>query len=250
MIHINQSTSRLRFDRMAITSLACLLSVNCGCQTIANRNSESGKSITKSSIQPESNNTLVGFLKSKMKDSSASSRSSATSTKESKSSASLRDRQTEQVQAARKIEQQGDLQEAINAYEALVQEGNRSSLVQHRLAVLYDQTGQTEISFPLYQQALESDPQNVDLLADFGFHFFVIGENAQAESLYRQALQLAPNDARANNHLAILLAQSDYQDDAMKHFKNAGLDAEQAGHNLQVVRLASQEINEANGTLK
>ena len=132
------------------------------------------------------------------------------------------------------MEQQGNLNEAMRIYELEIRGGNSSPVILQRLAVLYDNTGQSDLAMPLYQRALAMDPNNADLLCDFGFHLFLEGNLFEAERHYRLALNASPNDARANNNLGVLLAQSNRHEEAMQQFMFAGLGSDQARHNLSV----------------
>jgi Flp pilus assembly protein TadD len=45
-----------------------------------------------------------------------------------------------------------------------------------------------------FQKAVEADPRNVEALKGLGFLLDQLGRHAEAQALYRQAIQVAPND--------------------------------------------------------
>ena len=135
---------------------------------------------------------------------------------------------------ARKLEQKGDLHGAALIYDELVQRGIEQPKILHRLAVCYDLTDRPQLSLPLYERALDLDPQNSDILCDLGYRLQLVGNMTAAERFYTQALQYDQNHARANNHLGVLLAQDDRNDQALRCFQAGGLNLWQAKRNLAI----------------
>jgi hypothetical protein len=146
---------------------------------------------------------------------------------------------------ARELEKQGQLIDAIGVYESLVRAGDQSVELSYRLAVAYDKAGRSELSLPFYERALAMQPNNVELLCDFGFRWYLIENPQQAEHFYRRALELAPGHSRTNNNLGMLLAQNQRFDEALQHFRMAGLTNEQAHHNVAAARQTNQSVQTA-----
>ncbi len=140
------------------------------------------------------------------------------------------------IRFARNLEQREQIGQAIRQYESIRAGSSTNPFVLHRLAVLYDLTGQSFRSLPLYEQALQLDPANPELLCDFGFRWHQVGDPYRAEQYYRRALRTAPKHTRTHNNFAVLLAQHHFEEPAMNHFVRAGLSREEAAHNLAVAR--------------
>jgi Tfp pilus assembly protein PilF len=259
-------------SHFAMAALISVLSVSCGCQTMAINDTNSTHEFAEKSATASSPEALMRSIKKKLltpvgssvqqpavvhqppiaqvEETPSFSRFNTLYSKLIQPPSYPKEKvqevqadQSEQILAGRQLEQQGNLSEAIRIYESALQNGNRSKLVFHRLAVLYDQTGQLQRAVPLYQQVLASDPNNVEILCDFGFNLYLLGNFQESERLYRMAIISSPNHARTHNNLAVLLAQSGRQQEAMEHFTIAGLNPEQSEHNMEVAVLISQEMN-------
>ena len=144
------------------------------------------------------------------------------------------------LNSARQLELAGQYQEAIPKFEWLIQNGFDSPMVCHRLAVLYDKTGQINRSLPLYQKAVDQDPDNSELLCDIGYRCAIDGDLEKAAQYYELALSHSPNLDRAHNNLAVVLARFDRPDLAMQHFLEAGCSQQQAQYNVAQMTNAAE----------
>jgi Flp pilus assembly protein TadD len=154
-----------------------------------------------------------------------------------------------ELAAIAKMEQKGRGPEAVYAYEKLIAEGKATATVYQRLAILLDRQGKFDQSAKYFLAALKADPENAEILCDYGYSRFVQGDLATAEKSLRRAVELAPDLARANNNLALVLARLEHEDEALKHFKLAGATASQASRNLQYA-LASHPTRREDNPVK
>jgi tetratricopeptide (TPR) repeat protein len=92
----------------------------------------------------------------------------------------------------------------------------------HRLAVLHDGKGEFETSEEFYRAALSQDPNNAELLCDWGYRCYLHRDFQQAEACLRKALSLKNGFARAHNNLGLLLGRTGRCDEALDEFARAG----------------------------
>ena len=155
------------------------------------------------------------------------------------------------IQEAREWEREEQYDQAIAAYESVLESPIVPPLVYHRLGVLYDLTRRPQDAMRMYQRALAADPENVDILCDIGFGRELGDDEETARRYYESALRIEPTHERANNHLAILLVAEGLHDQAFEHFSAAGLSKEQILDNFAVAerrRLDPTEIHEVSET--
>lgn len=138
------------------------------------------------------------------------------------------------IREARELERQEQYDGAIAAYESVLDSPIVPPLVYHRLGVLYDMTGRPKDAFGMYQRALATNPDNVDILCDIGFGRELDDDEEAARRYYESALRIEPTHERANNHLAILLVAEGLHDQAFEHFSAAGLSQEEILDNFAV----------------
>ncbi len=122
----------------------------------------------------------------------------------------------------RQYEQEAKYAEAIEIFEGIVREQGNIPVALHRLGVIYSKTGQTELAQKYLSLAVSVDPQNAELLADFGYLTFVNGDIQGAEQSYLAALNVDPNLKRAHNNLGVILAKTNRLQLARQHFGWAG----------------------------
>lgn len=76
------------------------------------------------------------------------------------------------------------------------------------LAASYDQLGRFDLADRAYDQATKIYGKTPQLLNNRGYSYFLRGDSARANALFRQALLATPDDVIINNNVAILnLAQ-------------------------------------------
>jgi Flp pilus assembly protein TadD/YHS domain-containing protein len=121
--------------------------------------------------------------------------------------------------AAVKHDAAGQLQEARDAYQRVLRRQPRRVDVLHRLAVVCTRLADYDAARRYFERALSHAPDNPSLLADFGYSQYLAGDRVRAEELLRQAVQLAPDDERAANNLAIVLGMTARYDESLSLFQ-------------------------------
>jgi Flp pilus assembly protein TadD len=146
----------------------------------------------------------------------------------------LKTRQVADVEVAmgRSFEKQGDIAQAIAAYEKALQRDPSRPDACLRLAILRDQQGKFKEAFPLYQKALAVSPGNPDVFCDMGYSLYLQHRFAEAEINLRQAVALAPEHARAHNNLGLVFAHMGRYEEALVEFRRAGCSEADAQINL------------------
>lgn len=144
--------------------------------------------------------------------------------------------------AARALEKQGNVAEAIEGYQSIIARFPNDTRSLHRLAVCHDKGGDAEASAKLYLRALHHAPQDADLLCDYGYSRYVHGDVLQAESMLKQALQIDPQHSRAHGNMGLVLGRLGRDGEALSAFKRSGLSHKDASENL---RLLKQQLAEA-----
>ncbi|MEX0818062.1 MAG: tetratricopeptide repeat protein, partial [Pirellulaceae bacterium] len=110
------------------------------------------------------------------------------------------------ITTAEKLEAAGHRREAIGLYQRARQHRPQAIDYSRRLAVLYDQEGDSANALREYGEAIAADPNNADLANDFGYFHFIQGDLASAEASFRKALTLDQNHPRAWTNLGLVLA--------------------------------------------
>ena len=140
-----------------------------------------------------------------------------------------------QVSLCRTLEHQGSLERARDGYRKILDSDPKSALAAWRLAVVHDRLGEIDKSEPLYRKAVEADSKNVELLADYGYSLYLKRRWAEAEKILGEARKLEPKNARVQNNLGLLLAQTDRPEDALEAFRRGGCQEAEAHSNLGLV---------------
>ncbi|MHC4403214.1 MAG: tetratricopeptide repeat protein [Planctomycetota bacterium] len=139
-----------------------------------------------------------------------------------------------QMAIAQSLERQGARDQAINAYREVVRNDDSRADALHRLAVLYDGKGDFETSWQFYRTALSQDPNNAELLCDWGYRCYLHRDFQQAEAFLRKAISLKDGFARAHNNLGLLLGRAGRCDEALYEFAKAGCSEADARSNLAI----------------
>lgn len=148
------------------------------------------------------------------------------------------------VAEARALDREGQVDQAIKAYAAIVQRDPARSAAYHRLGVLYDKKGDHERSARSYEMALQLDPLNAELHCDYGYSCYLQRRWKEAEKALRTALRLNPGLARAHNNLGLLLARTGRDREALGEFAKAGCTEAETRSNLAIALAIEQRWNE------
>jgi Tfp pilus assembly protein PilF len=139
---------------------------------------------------------------------------------------------------AQQLEAAGKEIEAIQQYERARHFQPALALPTHRLAILYDRTGDARRAEQAFATALRMSPKDADLHNDWGFFLASQQRWPEAEAAYRRALALQPNNQRATTNLALALAEQGRYADAFALF--AQVSGPAAAHSNLGVLLARQ----------
>ncbi len=116
-------------------------------------------------------------------------------------------------------------------------------LICTRTQVRYWRNSQT-----LCEHAIEVTKDNFAMHVNLGLAFYSQGLVNEANSHYRQALQIKPGHPKANNNLAVLLKKQGALDEAIKHYRQAiraKPDFAEAHNNLGGALIEKGELDEA-----
>lgn len=158
---------------------------------------------------------------------------------------SVRDNVEQQIAMARSLEKVGQLQEAIDEWETIRQKFLDQAEPYHRLAILHDKTGQAKLAEALYERAIVLDDKNAEILCDYGYSRFLVGDLDRSEELLRQSISMQPDLARAHNNLGLVYACHERYNDAKNAFAQAGCNREDAVRNLNYAVMWQQNPEEA-----
>jgi Tfp pilus assembly protein PilF len=116
--------------------------------------------------------------------------------------------------------------------------------VAHRLAVLLDRQGKMDAADREYRLALEESPRHPDVLNDYGFLQYQLGNLEQAANLLRQALKHDGQHARALVNLGVVLGEQRKYDEAWDAFSQ-GVGPAAAHHNLGMLHARHGDLAQA-----
>ncbi len=108
------------------------------------------------------------------------------------------------------------------------------------LAQFYLQTGQEDQAIKTYKAILEKDPNNIQTLGGLAFQELRSHHNASAESFYRRALAIAPDDPNLNAGLGEALLAQNQRKEAMGFFRKSL--SENPGQTIALIEVAKFEI--------
>lgn len=82
-------------------------------------------------------------------------------------------------------------------------------------------SGDFEEAIVEYEQALEIEPENVDLMSNLGVAYYNLGQLDKAIEQYSQALEIAPNDPDIHSNLAAAYVQEYQLSGALERLESA-----------------------------
>jgi len=150
-----------------------------------------------------------------------------------------------QVSLCRTLEQQGSLQRARDGYRKILSSDPKNVVASWRLAIVSDRLGDVDQSESLYRKAIDAEPKNVELLADYGYSLYLKRRWAEAESTLSQAAKLDPKNARVQNNLGMLMAQTERPEEALAAFRRAGCKEAEAQSNLGLILAMNSQNDQA-----
>ena len=143
------------------------------------------------------------------------------------------------------LAKEGNFEAAQTAYEAAIRNDDSLGRAYHRLALVYEKTGRGSEAKDLFLRAIKLDPNNAEIVCDYGYWCYLRQDWSEAKKQFERALGLRPGLQRAHNNLGLVYARTKRPDDALKHFAAAGLSVADARANLAFVYLTEERMPEA-----
>ena len=132
----------------------------------------------------------------------------------------LRNSSTDHLRRGIELAEQGQLKEAAEEHEAVIEIDPTLVQAHVNLIRLYGQLGEPSRAEEHYRAALEIDPNLAELHYNYGV---LLNEQdpAGAAEAFRRALELKPTYAEAHNNYAFFLMTTGKLDDAARHYRVA-----------------------------
>ncbi len=121
------------------------------------------------------------------------------------------------LEMASMFERQGETEQAIHAYEAVLEQ-KEVPVALHRLGVLWVKQGDIDKAVAYFQRAIDRGGENAEVLCDLGYGLYLAQRYAEADTALKQAIELDPQLARAQANYGMLLARTGRFDDALYAF--------------------------------
>lgn len=120
--------------------------------------------------------------------------------------------------------------------------------VAHHLAVLLDRQGRMDAADREYRLAFDESPRDADLLSDFGFFQYELGNLDEAAELLRKALKQDGKHTQSLVNLGTVLGEQRKYDESWEAFSK-GVGPAAAHHNLGVIKARHGDIEGARNHL-
>jgi Flp pilus assembly protein TadD len=97
---------------------------------------------------------------------------------------------------------------------------------------------------------MQLDPNNAQIVCDYGYYCYLRQDLREAQRHFEHALQLDPKLKRAHNNLGLVYARTGRPDHALQQFTMAGLNPGDARANLGFVYLTEKRFPQAKAELQ
>jgi hypothetical protein len=121
---------------------------------------------------------------------------------------------------------QGHIGEAKKFYELVLESDPENVKAHHRLAVIADKQQDFSTAERHYKTALRYQPYDSDMLADFGYSYFLQKRFDESEQYLSKALQSDPSHLRTLNNLGLLYGTMGDYDRALGMLRRTGSESE------------------------
>jgi Tfp pilus assembly protein PilF len=148
------------------------------------------------------------------------------------------------IAAGRLHESQGRLALALQQYQYALNEDPGNAAVIGHMGVLYDRLGNSQMAEKAYADALRIAPDDPKLHNNLAFSHILRKRWQDAEIELTRAIELAPDFARARINLAMVLAQQNRFDEALRQFQLT-LPPEDAFYNMGLMYQSKRKPLEA-----
>lgn len=150
-----------------------------------------------------------------------------------------------QVSVAQAMEQRGDLAGAGEAWQRVEEREPTQLLPVWRGAVIAARQGKSEQADAGFRRALQIDPNNAELHADYGYYLYLEQRWSESEDHLLQAVAAEPEHSRIRNNLALLYARTERRTDAVRELAQSGSSREEIETTLAVVSAMSGDVGSA-----
>ena len=110
----------------------------------------------------------------------------------------------ERLGRARNLVQEGQIGNAIELYRDILADSPRNVKARNNLGVLYDELDHPELALEQFEAAEGIDPQNVEVLINYGSALGVLARYGEAEHLLLRAVAIDPNSVAVRASVGIL----------------------------------------------
>lgn len=158
-----------------------------------------------------------------------------------------------QLDLARASEAEGRLAKAEEVYRDLCEHSPQDAKYHQRLGVVLIRLGRHEQGLQELRLANQLEPNNLQILNDFGYAYMRSGDTAKAIEILTKARDLDPQDKRTNNNLALALGYHGDLRESLKLFQqtmsetealaNLGYLATQSGNTELAIKAYSRALS-------
>ncbi|MFN5851611.1 MAG: tetratricopeptide repeat protein [Pirellulaceae bacterium] len=149
-----------------------------------------------------------------------------------------------QYAMAESHEIKGNDSEALRVYQQILDDAPDATAL-HRSALLLYKRGDRQEAWEYMDQAVETAPDDAELLCDIGYLHYLEGRLEEAESALQRSIEQSPHHRRAHNNLGLVLAAKGSEKDALHAFRKAGLSNAQCESNLGHAMMLAKSLDEA-----
>lgn len=154
-----------------------------------------------------------------------------------------------QYAMAESHEIKGNDSEALRVYQQILDEAPDATAL-HRSALLLYKRGDRQEAWEYLQQAVETAPDDPELLCDVGYLHYLEGRLEEAHSSLQRSIEQSPHHRRAHNNLGLVLAAKGSEKEALHAFRKAGLSNAQCESNLGHAMMLADSFDEARAHLE
>jgi len=152
------------------------------------------------------------------------------------------------LQAAKRLEKNGDLQGAAAAYRAIIQQSNAPVEAYIGLASIDRKTGQSDEAVALMKQAQSHEEGNPEVISKLGYALISAGQYEQAVNVFDQLIAMQPDNAMAYNGKAVAFDKAGNHVAAQEIYNKAlslAPDSLTIHNNLAMSLILNDKVNEA-----
>jgi len=155
----------------------------------------------------------------------------------------------EQLARARSFQKAGKYDEARQICQRLITSRPDRYEAYHTLGVVADFQRRYHEAQSLYEQALNLDRGNPEILNDLGYCYMLQGQLDKAERALKKAVAASPSNTKWRNNLGIVYGRMGRDREAFEQFRRAGSDAD-AYYNLASIKASREDLDGAKQCLR